>query len=271
MADCLCWESTGIVGMIHRNRQAIEVSDITLLLTGQKTTSFQKRQNKKGASGDEIGRSFSVVTYHGALDLMAPTETEASLWVRTLTLLQSAAREVDVSTTKKFEEYIKEQWRRADTDRDNVVSVDECVVLMRKMNIEFPRNKVKEQMGGKPSMDLKEFHELMERFMTKRPEIGILMQEIRNQFPDSKGHRNTKEDLSIPELLFFINSIQQTPTEPEVTFQQLTKGWMSDLNLKPTSRVSAIQFAKILDHSMNSVVDPIITSPGCGIKVPGTH
>jgi hypothetical protein len=255
--------------MIHRNRQEIEIGDITLILTGQKTTSFQKRIIKKGVTGDEAERSFSVITYHGALDITAPTISEANLWIRTLTLLQSASRQVDENTTEKFEEYIEEQWRRADTDRDNTVSTDECVVLMRKMNIEFPRQKVKEQMEGKPSMDLKEFHDLMVKFMTKRPEIELLMKEIKLQFlsKDTKGQRNTKEDLTIPELLFFMNSMQQSSTEPEYTSQQILQGFLKNLNLKTTSQISAIQFSKILDHSMNSVVDPITTSAGCGIKV----
>jgi hypothetical protein len=269
IADCLCWESTGFIGMIHRNRKEVEVSDITLILTGQKTTSFHKRKSRNRASDDEAGRSFSVLTYHGALDLAAPTVTEANLWIRTLTLLQSASRRTDVETTDKFEEYIEEQWRRADTDRDNTVNVDECVVLMRKMNFEFPKQKVKEQMKGKSAMDLKEYHELMLTFMTKRPEIELLVKEIKQQFESkgSKGHRNDKEHLSIPELLFFMNSMQQTPIEPEITLQQISKDFMRSNSMKGASSVSAIQFAKILDHSKNSVVDPITTSPGCGIKV----
>ncbi len=69
-------------------------------------------------SEDEAAGSFSIITYHGALDLAAPTTTEASLWIHTLTLLNSASRNIMMhkEVTDKFEEYIEKQWRRADTD-----------------------------------------------------------------------------------------------------------------------------------------------------------
>jgi hypothetical protein len=259
--------------MVTSSKQEIDVGDITLILMGQKTTSFQKRKKKNGAKGndDEADRSFSVITHHGTLDFIALKAADAKLWIRTLTLLQSASGDMDGDNSiDKFERYIEEQWKRADTDRDETVNLEECVTLMRKMNCELPRKTVKEKMKGKPSMDFKEYHDLMTEFMTKRPEVVLLVKEIKQKFnsKSAKGQRSDTEELTIPELLHFLNVMQRTsPKEPEVTSQQVSAMYLQGMkNTNPTS-ISTIQFSKILDHSMNSVVDPVATSQGCGDQV----
>ncbi len=249
------------------------MGDITLILTGQKTTSFQKRKKKKGAKGndDEADRSFSVITHHGTLDFIALKLADAKLWVRTLTLLQSATGEMDgENNTDKFERYIEEQWKRADTDRDETVNLEECVTLMRKMNCELPRKTVKEKMKGKSSMDFKEYHDLMTEFMTKRPEVVLLIKEIKQKInsKSAKGPRSESDDLTIPEVLHFLNVMQRTsPKDSDVTAQQISAMYLQGAKNPNPNSISTIQFSKILDHSMNSVVDPVATSQGCGDQV----
>ena len=121
-------------------------------------------------------------------------------------------------------------------------------------------------------MDFKEYHDLMTEFMTKRPEVVILIKEIKQKFnsKSAKGPRSDADELTMPELLHFLNVMQRTsPKESDLTAQQVSAMYLqgSKTSNHTTGSISTIQFSKILDHSMNSVVDTVATSPGCGDQV----
>jgi hypothetical protein len=257
----------GILAMVHSNRKEIDIGDITVILPGQKTTTFQKRKKKaaSGNAGDETSLSFSVITHHGTLDFIALKEADAQIWVRTLTLLNSALQNVD-GGNDKFYRYIQEQWNRADVDRSDSLSLDECVTLMRKMNCEVAKKKIKEKMKGKSAMTFVEYQEMMSEIMANRPEITSLIKEIKQQYTTkNKGAKSDPDSLTTQELLFFLNTMQRLPKEPEVTAQQVFVTYFPEERSSQT--ISLIQFARVLDHNLNSVVDTTATSPGCGDQV----
>jgi hypothetical protein len=249
-----------------------------LILEGQKTTAFQKRKSRKKHAGsdEESKRSFSVITHHGTLDLTALTAIDAQLWIRTLSVVHTSFADIGKDTdADKFEEYILEQWKRADVDRDNTVSVEECAILLRKMNCDLPKKILKQKIKGS-SMNFAEYRDLMIQFMSMRPEVNPIIKSIKQQYAkktavtvSSSSNLAKKSfdmgELTVEELLFFVNTMQRAPNEPEITLAQLRATY---LGKSKADTVNNMQFAKILDNSRNSVVDPVMTSRGCGGSVP---
>ena len=236
------------------------------------TTAFHSRKKKKGDDSIEAEAkcSFSVITHHGTLDFIAGSEHERELWVRILTLLQPSKQGIEGDAyVDKFGMYVMEQWKRADMDRDGSLSVQECVMLLRKMNYEVAKKQIKTRMKDKAELSFEDFQNFMKEMMGNRPEITLLIKEIRLRYASSKnankGPRNESENLSMDELLFFLNVMQRLPREKEVSREHVISTYFS--GEKISDSITVIQFAKILDHSKNSVIDPVSTSQGCGGKV----
>ena len=240
----------------------------------KQTTAFHNRNKKrtKETFDEEAKRSFSVITHHGTLDFIASNEYEREIWVRVLTLLQPNAQGVDGDASiDKFAMYVEEQWKRADMDRDGSLSVDECVMLLRKMNYDVARKEIKSRMQGKSELSSNEFQGFMKEMMGKRVEISQLIKDIKQRYASSlsksanRGPKNESEDLSMDELLFFLNTMQRMPRENQVTREEVIDTYFKGDRISDS--ITVIHFAKVLDHSRNSVIDPVSTLPGCGGKV----
>ena len=184
--------------------------------------------------------------------------------------MQASSAEIDADADK-IEEYILEQWNRADVDRDNSVSLEECAMLLRKMNCDLPKKMLKKKMK-RAAMDYNEYRDLMIGFMSMRPEVAYIIQNIKavcNPKPTKSFNSNFSKtsidvgDLTVKELLYFLNTMQRTPDEPEITIQELRRAY---LGRSKDDTVSMIQLVKILDHARNSLVDPVLVSRGCGGK-----
>ena len=167
--------------------------------------------------------------------------------------------------------YVEEQWKRADMDRDGSLSVDECVMLLRKMNYDVARKEIKSRMQGKSELSSNEFQGFMKEMMGKRVEISQLIKDIKQRYASSlsksanRGPKNESEDLSMDELLFFLNTMQRMPRENQVTREEVIDTYFKGDRISDS--ITVIHFAKVLDHSRNSVIDPVSTLPGCGGKV----
>ncbi len=189
------------------------------------------------------------------------------MWVRLLKLLQSSSEEVQREFKgDKFKEYIAEQWKRADVNRDGTLNLDEVMILMRKMNIEVPKKELKEKMKGRPHMNPDEFSQMMLEMMSQRPEVDTLVTEIKQQFNKGNKGRGDGGDLTVPEFLYFLNTMQRLPGEPEVTLDDVN-AYMMDRPISNSGTLSKVQFSMVLDNVRNSVVHPVATSRGCGGSV----
>ena len=122
-------------------------------------------------------------------------------------------------------------------------------------------------------MNYDEYRDLMIEFMSMRPEVAHIIKTIKSEFKPkhAKASFNSKiarasvdiGDLTVDELLHFLNKMQRTPDEPEITIQELRRAY---LGRSKDDTVSMLQFLKVLDHARNSLVDPFLVSRGCGGK-----
>ncbi|GFG35396.1 hypothetical protein Cfor_10126 [Coptotermes formosanus] len=130
----------------------IVVDDIVDVRKGWKTDTFNKierRVSKKriGAPGQKptLDESVCFSVVHGrskhSLDLVAPNAEVANLWVRGLRHLVTVLH--GMKQGERFERWLKQQFQEADVDKNGSLNFEECLKLLKQLNVKLPKPTVK--------------------------------------------------------------------------------------------------------------------------------
>lgn len=130
----------------------IVVDDIVDVRKGWKTDTFNKigrRVSKKRISSPgqkpELDESLCFSVVHGrskqSLDLVAPNAEVADLWVRGLRHLVTVLH--GMKQEERFERWLKQQFQEADVDKNGSLNYEECLKLLKQLNVKLPKPTVK--------------------------------------------------------------------------------------------------------------------------------
>ncbi|XP_071792380.1 1-phosphatidylinositol 4,5-bisphosphate phosphodiesterase delta-4-like isoform X1 [Asterias amurensis] len=169
------------------SRYKIPVTDIHEIRTGHETDTF-KNSKVKNKYKKENCFSLIVGAENHTINLVAGNRDEARLWVQGLGWAQKKAQNVDVKA--KQASWIKEAFEKADRNQDGSVDFEECMKLLKKMNIKMDKSHAKvlfekadvqthTDAKGKTvteALDADEFVNFY-RLVTRRPELVKVFQE----------------------------------------------------------------------------------------------
>jgi phosphatidylinositol phospholipase C delta len=135
----------------YNHNTEIVVDDIVDVRKGWKTDTFNKierRVSKNVRSPDQkstLDESMCFSVVHGrsrqSLDLVAPNAELADLWVRGLRHLVTVLR--GLKQEERFEKWLKQQFQQADIDKNGSLNFEECLRLLKQLNVKLPKVTVK--------------------------------------------------------------------------------------------------------------------------------
>lgn len=237
----------------YKTNTEILVDDIVEVREGWKTDTFNKiertvskKHKKSPGRKPTIDEAVCFSVVHGrnkqSLDLVAPNAEVADIWVRGLhhliTVLSGLQQE------ERFEKWLKLQFQEADVDRNGSLNYEECLTLLKQLNVKLPKLTVKRMFdnantnrnlrNGEQVLDAEEFVTFYMNLMSRS--------EVKELF--ARYSKDGKE-MDAKELCEFIQkeqnckhfTVEQCNTLIE-TFEQS--------QLKDAGRISLIGFISIL-------------------------
>ncbi|XP_038047120.1 1-phosphatidylinositol 4,5-bisphosphate phosphodiesterase delta-4-like isoform X2 [Patiria miniata] len=169
------------------SRSKIPVQDIHEVRTGHETDTF-KNNKIKSKYASELCFALIVGAENHTINLVAPTKEEARMWVQGLRWSQKKSQNINVKDKQAV--WIREAFEKADRNQDGSVDFEECLKLLKKMNVKMDKNHAKklfekadvrthEDAKGKTvsnALDAEEFINFY-RMVTRRPELVKVFQE----------------------------------------------------------------------------------------------
>ncbi|XP_063228371.1 1-phosphatidylinositol 4,5-bisphosphate phosphodiesterase eta-2-like isoform X2 [Bacillus rossius redtenbacheri] len=234
----ICYEPTRKSPCRSPNPE-IEVEDILDVRKGWKTDTFnkiarqvEKKLTKHPDSKPAVDEASCFSIVHGrskhSVDLVAPDPTVADHWVRGINHLITVLR--SLHQEQRFERWLKQQFDDADTDKNGILTFEECLKLLNQLNIKIPKSLVrrmfqeantnKNQRNGQDVLDSEEFVEFCMNLMS-RPEIKQIFQ----WYAKSSGEMEVEElhqflvkeqrclKFSKEACLTLIEAFEQSPTK----------------------------------------------------------
>ncbi|XP_043245578.1 1-phosphatidylinositol 4,5-bisphosphate phosphodiesterase eta-2-like isoform X23 [Amphibalanus amphitrite] len=182
---------------VERNT-TLDISDIHDVRKGWKTDIFnriaskvEKRIVKLPSSPPLVDERncFSIIIgiNKSSLDLVAPDEHVCDMWVRGLQHLVAVVRSLEQE--KNYDRWLKRQFQSADKDNNGVLDFDECVDLIKQLNIQLDKQTAKKLFqaadtdkrtkGDQPALDEREFVTFYHSLL-KRPDLEAIFQRYSN-------------------------------------------------------------------------------------------
>ncbi|XP_037088123.1 1-phosphatidylinositol 4,5-bisphosphate phosphodiesterase eta-2-like isoform X2 [Pollicipes pollicipes] len=135
-------------------------------------------------------------TNKSSVDLVAPDEHVCDMWVRGLQHLVAVVRSLEQE--KNYDRWLKRQFQSADRDHNGVLTFDECLDLLKQLNIQLDKDSArqlfdaadtdKRTKGDEAALDDQEFvafyHSLLQR-----PELEVIF----NRYTNNEKLMTTEE------------------------------------------------------------------------------
>ncbi|XP_071494075.1 uncharacterized protein [Diadema antillarum] len=193
----------------HKAR--VNINSIREIREGAHTDTFKRHL---ASTGHQPAHCFSVI--HGtsweSLDIVASSLEEAQSWIRGLRHLLERAQEETEKSDQLRDSWLRSVFESADKSGDGLLSMDEVLKLLHKLNVNLSKRKVKllfkeadtnvdEHMG---KLDFDEFVHFY-KTLSMRPELWALLREY------SCG----KEHMDMDDLELFLGNEQGIPRPDE--------------------------------------------------------
>ncbi|XP_022111015.1 1-phosphatidylinositol 4,5-bisphosphate phosphodiesterase delta-4-like isoform X2 [Acanthaster planci] len=169
------------------SRSKIPVQDIHEVRSGHETDTFKNNKVKTKYSSD-LCLALIVGAENHTINLVAPTKEDARMWAQGLRWAQKKAQNLNIKD--KQAAWIRETFEKADRNQDGSVDFEECMKLLKKMNVKMDKNHAKklfetadvhthQDAKGKTvtkALDAEEFISFYQ-MVTRRPELVKVFQE----------------------------------------------------------------------------------------------
>ncbi|XP_038074700.1 1-phosphatidylinositol 4,5-bisphosphate phosphodiesterase eta-2-like isoform X2 [Patiria miniata] len=179
------------------NKAKISIDSIKEIRQGPNTDSFKKYL----AAGNRCHAKICFSIIHGSswdtLDLILETEEETAIWIRGLKhLLKGVKSEVRRHNSSKLRDcWLKATFEAADKSGDGLLSMDEVLKLLHKLNVNLSKRKVKQlfkeadnQDDNIGKLDFDEFIHFY-RTISTRQEVDLLLKD----YGHGKGYMTLQE------------------------------------------------------------------------------
>ncbi|XP_041479378.1 uncharacterized protein LOC121427179 isoform X1 [Lytechinus variegatus] len=181
------------------HKAIVHVKNVREIREGACTDVFKK--HLASAAGHKPSHCFSII--HGtsweSLDIIAGSLDEAQAWIRGLRHLMEQAQEETAQSDQLRDSWLKSVFESADKSGDGLLSMDEVLKLLHKLNVNLSKRKVKqlfreadtnidEHLG---KLDFDEFVHFY-KTLSMRPELYALLRE----YSCGKEHM-TLEDVDV--------------------------------------------------------------------------
>ncbi|XP_033641885.1 uncharacterized protein LOC117302180 [Asterias rubens] len=179
------------------SKAKINIESIKEIREGLNTDTFKKYL----ASGNKCNPKSAFSIIHGTswetLDLISDTEEEIIIWLRGLKHLMRGMRSEirRLNNNKLRDSWLKATFEAADKSGDGLLSMDEVLKLLHKLNVNLSKRKVKQLFKEADSQDDNigklDFEEFIHfyRTISTRQEVDLLLSEYGN----GKGYMTPEE------------------------------------------------------------------------------
>ncbi|XP_022109274.1 uncharacterized protein LOC110989296 isoform X2 [Acanthaster planci] len=190
--SCLRWRPSK-----KGNKAKISIESIKEVREGPNTDSFKKFL----AAGNKCHTKTCFSIIHGSswdtFDLIVETEEETAIWIRGLKhLLKGVKPEVRRLNNNKLRDcWLKATFEAADKSGDGLLSMDEVLKLLHKLNVNLSKRKVKQLFKEADSQDENigklDFDEFIQfyRTISTRQEVDVLLRD----YGHGKGYMTLEE------------------------------------------------------------------------------
>lgn len=97
---------------------------------------------KMGPLEEHLCLSIVFKNHIRTIDLIAPNETVQRKWQRTLkTLIETSSQYREIK--QDFDQFLLQRFQQSDRDRNGVITFDEALSMLRKLNILFDEHEVR--------------------------------------------------------------------------------------------------------------------------------
>ncbi|XP_059489127.1 1-phosphatidylinositol 4,5-bisphosphate phosphodiesterase delta-4-like isoform X2 [Neocloeon triangulifer] len=207
---------------------------------------IERGKHRPGMEINE-GACFTVVlggnNRNRTLDLVAASADECDAWVRGLKHLLHLTKHQEKS--QQFDRWLMKMFKAADDNKDGSLSFDECLTLLKQMNVKLRKsyakrlfnqaNTVTREQDKEKVLDANEFVVFYHLLMS-RPEINTLF----------SRYADENDELDSEGLSQFLDTEQKISKHPDDCIDLITEFEPSDLKQLIEPKMSVIGFTNML-------------------------
>jgi len=272
----------------------VDMERVVRLQSGQMTYKFERLAHIFGLAKE---KSFSIIYTdqrgdEQSLDLIAPTLTVYKNWFKGLKTILEEIQDERLHASPE-ENFLKQNWAKADKDNSGALSFDEIIKLVAELNANLSDRAVREMFNrvdesGDGKLQYAEFKEFV-RILRSRPELdytwnllinGQHLKETIEPLPISKDHEvdRSKHVITMEDFLGFWNAIQGETLSAAEAFEGLTENvpttFKAGLSKNVRNDYAGFEVTRLMFNNFmsspqyNEVFDPFKTTVYQDMKQP---